>query len=308
MIQRCCRGLLPLGLLAGLLHASAHGAQAAPEARQLKIYVSVDMEGVAGVATADQLLPSGFEYERFRKFMTDEALAAVRAAIDSGATEVVVSDSHGNGENLLIEDFPKNVKIVRSWPRHGGMMAGLDSSYSGALFIGYHASATNIHGIRAHTFSSAHYTRVSLNGQSVTEAEFNAAYAGDLGVPVLFVSGDDAAVAEIRQRLGNVDAVVTKSALGFHATETLTPAEACERIYVGATRAIAGRAKQRPYRVPHPIQLEIAFKNYLPAETLSYLRSVQRVDARTVRYVGADMAEISDFVDFVGSYSPDLSP
>src|SRR5260370_32883852 len=87
------------------------------------------MEGVAGVVTAGELVPSGFEYERFRRFMTDEAVAAVRGAQAAGATEVVVSDSHGNGESLLIELFPKDVRIVRSWPRHGEMMAGLHSSF-----------------------------------------------------------------------------------------------------------------------------------------------------------------------------------
>src|ERR1700758_1887553 len=85
----------------------------APGAKKLKIYISVDMEGIAGVVTADQLGPGGFEYERFRHFMTDEAVAAVRGAKAAGATEVVVSDSHGNGESLLIELFPKDVRIVR---------------------------------------------------------------------------------------------------------------------------------------------------------------------------------------------------
>ncbi|MBS0396546.1 MAG: M55 family metallopeptidase, partial [Proteobacteria bacterium] len=190
---------------------------AAPAAAGIgKVYISVDMEGVAGAVTADQLRPAGFEYERFRRFMTDEALAAVRAANAAGATEIVVSDSHANGENLLIESFPPNVRVVRSWPRHGGMMAGLDSSFSAAIFIGYHASTTNPRGVRAHTTSSANFARLALNGVAVTEAEFNAAYAGEFGVPVVFVSGDDAAVAEIRGRLGNLEATVTKQSLGFH--------------------------------------------------------------------------------------------
>ena len=124
---------------------------AAQAAKKLKIYISVDMEGVAGVVTADQLGPGGFEYEPFRHFMTNETLAAVRAAKESGANEIVVSDSHGNGESLLIDEFPKDVRIVRSWPRHGSMMAGLDQSFEAALFIGYHASATNMQGVRAHT-------------------------------------------------------------------------------------------------------------------------------------------------------------
>jgi D-amino peptidase len=124
----------------------------ADSGKKLKVYISVDMEGVAGVVTPDQLGPGGFEYERFRHFMTDETLAAVRAAKEAGAGEIVVSDSHGNGENLLIEEFPKDVRIVRAWPRHGGMMAGLDSSFSAAMFIGYHASTTNPNGVRYISF------------------------------------------------------------------------------------------------------------------------------------------------------------
>jgi D-amino peptidase len=277
-------------------------------AGKLKVYISVDMEGVAGTVTADQLLPSGFEYERFRHFMTDEALAAVRAATHAGATEIVVSDSHGNGENLLIELFPVDVKIVRSWPRHGSMMAGLDASFDAALFVGYHASTTNPHGVRAHTFSSAHFAKVSLNGNAVTEGEFNAAYAGALGVPVIFASGDDVAMAELKSRLGNLETVETKKALGFHSAETLTPEAAAGRIYARVQDAFARLHDFKPYVVKAPITLEITFKNYTPAEMLTYLRIVERVDSHTVRFVGKDMAEASDFVDFIDTYNADMAP
>jgi len=198
----CC-----LAAIAAASFRSAH-AGATPSGKH-KVYISVDMEGVAGTVTADQLGPTGFEYERFRRFMTNEALAAVQAAKHAGATEIVVSDSHGNGENLLIELFPADVKIVRSWPRHGSMMAGLDASFDAALFVGYHASTTNPHGVRAHTFSSAHLAKVALNGDAVTEGEFNAAYAGAFGVPVIFASGDDVAMAELKSRLGNLETVET---------------------------------------------------------------------------------------------------
>src|SRR5580692_8385845 len=133
---------LPVVFLCSVCVATLPAAAQSPAQtqRKLKIYISVDMEGVAGVVTADQLGPAGFEYERFRHFMTNETLAAIRAAKESGASDVVVSDSHGNGESLLIDEFPKDVRIVRSWPRHGGMMAGLDASFDAAFFIGYHAS------------------------------------------------------------------------------------------------------------------------------------------------------------------------
>src|SRR6185295_9814716 len=114
------------------------------QTRKLKIYISADMEGVVGAVTGDQLGPQGFEYSRFREFMTEEVKAAVEAAFEAGATEIAISDSHGNGENLLIERLPKNVTVVRSWPRPLMMMEGIDETFDGAIFIGYHTSTTNM--------------------------------------------------------------------------------------------------------------------------------------------------------------------
>jgi len=305
----CTRFMFVLTMAISLsLCPAARPQAAASPAKKLKIYISVDMEGVAGVVTADQLVPSGFEYERFRKFMTNETLAAVQGAKEAGAGEIVVSDSHGNGQNLLIEQFPKDVRIVRAWPRHGGMMAGIDSTFDAALFVGYHASTTNPRGVRAHTFSSAHLARVALNGNAVTEGEFNAAYAGALGVPVVFASGDDAATQELKSRLGNIEIAETKKSLGFHSAETITPEASCERIGAGVKAALHRLPEFKPYVLKTPITLELTFKNYTPAEILSYLRAVQRVDSHTIRFVGKDMAEVDDFVEFVDNYNADLTP
>jgi len=287
--------------------SSAHNTPIAA-ATKLKIYISVDMEGVAGVVTSDQLGPTGFEYERFRRFMTNEALAAVQAAKESGATEIVVSDSHGNGQNLLIDLFPKDVRVVRSWPRHGGMMAGLDSTFDAAMYVGYHASTTNPHGVRAHTFSSAHLARVALNGNAVSEGEFNTAYAGFFNVPVIFASGDDAAMAELKSRLPILETAETKKSLGFHSAETLTPEASCEKISIAAKAAISHLHEAKPYLVKPPITLEITFKNYTPAEALSYLHSIQRVDSHTIRFIAKYMPEAQDFIDFLDLYTPDMTP
>src|ERR1700726_3136984 len=136
----------PCGLfLAILLAAGVAQAAAGP-----KVYISVDLEGVAGGVTGDQLGPPGFEYERFREFMTNETLAAIEGARAAGATEFVVSDSHGNGESLLIEKFPKDTTVVRAWPRPLAMMQGVDASFDAAIFIGYHSSTVNPEGVRAH--------------------------------------------------------------------------------------------------------------------------------------------------------------
>jgi D-amino peptidase len=308
MFQRAFAVLAFVGICGLAWPAPAYCAASKAPAAPLKVYISVDMEGVAGVVTADQLLPGGFEYERFRRFMTDEAVAAVQGAKAAGATEVVVSDSHGNGESLLVELFPKDVRIVRSWPRHGEMMAGLDSSFSAALFVGYHASTTNPKGVRAHTISSAHFTRVALNGTAVTEAELNAAYAGAAGVPVVFISGDDAAISEVTSRLGSMESVVTKKNLGFHSAESLTPAAACEKIYQGALAAVSHRGQRKPYVLAAPITLDISFKNYTSAEIVSYLRTVERTDSHSIRFVGHDIAEVMDFIVFLDYYNPDMTP
>jgi D-amino peptidase len=167
---------------------------------------------------------------------------------------------------------------------------------------------TNPKDVRAHTISSAQFTRVALNGNAVTEAEFNAAYAGELGVPITFASGDDVAIAEIKARLGEMDTVTTKTSLGFHSAETLTPAASCDLIFEGVLATLAHRDRHHPYSVKHPVTRDLTFKSYMPAEVLSYLRAVERVDAHTIRFVGRDMQEVADFIDVVDWYNADLSP
>ena len=284
------------------------GAAASPAATGPKVFISVDLEGVAGVVTSDQLGPPGFEYERFRGFMTDETLAAIDGARAAGATEFVVADSHGNGESLLIEKFPKDVTIVRSWPRPLAMMQGIDETFAAVLFVGYHSSTTNTHGVRAHTMSSATLADVRLNGKSVPEAGLNAAVAGHFGVPVAMISGDDAIVKEAQDLLGNVETATVKWAYGFHSARTLTPAASCDRIREAARKAL-GRLKDfKPYKVAEPLELALRFKNYRPAELLAYLPGVERSDAHEIRFRAKDVLEATRFLEFVTNYEPGISP
>jgi D-amino peptidase len=273
-----------------------------------KVYISADMEGIAGVVTNEQLGPPGFEYQRFREFMTNEVLAAIEGARAGGATEILVSDSHGNGQNLLIEKFPKDVQIVRSWPRPLMMMEGIDTTFDAVLFVGYHTSTTNTEGVRAHTMSSANLADVRLNGVSVPEAGLNAAIAGHFGVPIALITGDAAIVKEAQGLLANVEGAVVKWPYGFHSARTLTPEASCELIREKAKSAVAGIAGRKPYRIKTPVDLEIRFKNYRPAELLPYLPIVDRVDAHTVHFRGRDMIEIAKFIEFVLNYEPGLAP
>ena len=274
----------------------------------LKIYISADMEGVVGVVTGEQLGPGGFEYERFREFMTNEVNAAIDAARAAGATEFVISDSHGNGQNLLIEQFSDDVTVIRSWPRELAMMAGIDDSFDGVIFIGYHASTNNTRGVRAHTMSSANITSVRLNGMTMTEGSMNAAIAGHFGVPDIMVSGGDVAVAENQVIIGDIEGAVVKWASGFHSARTLTPEAGYEVIRTRTKSAIDRIEEFEPYVLETPIELELSLKHYRPVELLSYLPNVEKVNSHTIRFVGKDMIEISNFLSVAIGYRIDLQP
>ena len=274
----------------------------------LRIFISADMEGVVGAVTAEQLRPGGFEYERFRGFMTAEVNAAIDAAREAGATEFVVADSHGNGQNLLIERLPDDVTVVRSSPREFRMMGGIDDTFDGVIFLGYHASTANMDGVRAHTFSSANITGLTLNGIEMSEGSMNAAIAGHFGVPVIMVSGDDVAVAENQAVIGDIEGAVVKRAMGFHSAESLTPEAAYEIIRTRTAAAINRIGDFEPYVLDTPIVLELSLKHYQPVELLGYLPNVERIDSHTIRYTGENIREVSNFLIFVTSYRIDLQP
>lgn len=276
--------------------------------QRVKVFISADMEGIAGVVTPDQLGPTGFEYGRFREFMTEEVLAAIEGAREAGATDFVIADSHGNMQNLLIERLPDDARIVRGSPRPLSMMEGIDSTFAAVLFIGYHAAATNLTGVRAHTMSSARYAAVNLNGTSIPESGMNAAIAGHFGVPVVMVSGDNAAVAEVQALVPGAEGAVVKRAIGFHAAETMTPQAARALIREKARAGVANRGRIRPHTVATPVRLDLTFKSYRPAEVLAYLPIVERVADRTIAYTAGTILDISQFLVFVGAYSVDIEP
>jgi len=299
------RILLVSSLLSGFFLLSGHPVRGQ---EGLKVYISADMEGVVGVVTGDHLGPSGFEYQKAREWMTLEVNAAISAAREAGATEIVVGDSHGNGENILLDRIPRGVRLVRSWPRPLGMVQGIDETFDAVIYIGYHTSTTNPRGVRAHTMSSGTLTAVKLNGVSVPEAVINAAIAGHFGVPVVMIAGDDAIVAEAREHLGDLEGAVLKWAYGFHSAMTVTPEESQE-IIGEKVRAALGRLEEfEPYRLEGPIVAEVSFKNYMPAELLAYLPIVERVDSHTISFTGKDMVEISKFFGFMTRYRADITP
>lgn len=295
-----------LGVLLSFAFASFNQPLSAQET--MKIYISVDMEGVVGVVTGEHLGPEGFEYQKAREWMTAEVNAAIEGARAAGATEIVISDSHGNGQNLLVDKLPTDVMLVRSWPRPLMMMEGIDESFDAAIFIGYHASTTNSQGVRAHTMSSGRLADIRLNGVSMPEAGINAAIAGHFGVPVIMISGDDAIFEEVRELLSDIEGAVVKEAISFHSAKTMMPEAAYKLIRHRVQTAIERIDDFKPYELSPPIALDVRFKNYRPSEVLAYLPIVERTDSHSIRFVGKDMIEVSKFLEFLLSYDGSLEP
>jgi D-amino peptidase len=287
-----------LAAAAAALCLASLGAQ-----RPAKIFISIDMEGITGVVQPAQLGPGadGWEYARAREWMTGEARAAIDGAKAAGATEILIADSHGNMQNLLIDQLPPDVRIVRGSPRPLSMMQGIDRSFAGAIFIGYHASEYGSDAVRGHTMSSARLLHLKLNGAEVGEGVWNAAIAGSFGVPVLFISGDRAAVEQFRATVPAAEGVVVKEGLGYHAAVTLTPARGQQLIREGVERAVRRAGEMKPYAVQTPVELEIGFKLTLDAERVSYIPGLRRVDAHAVAGTLPDMPAAAKLLQVVYS-------
>ena len=271
-------------------------------AKDKKIYISADLEGVVGAVTGEQLGPGGFEYNRFREFMTGEVNAAIKAARAAGATELLVADSHGNGQNLLIEKVPKDLKLIRSWPRPLGMMEGIDSSFDGVIFTGYHSSTDNMEGVRAHTFSSARLSSVKVNGKVMSEGSWNAAVAGEFGVPVIMLAGDDAAVNEVKALIGNAEGAIVKESISFHSAKSLHPDAAYDLIAEKTSYAVKNIKKYKPYKIKGPLTVSVSFKHYQPSQILSYLKMFKRTDSHTMEFKAKNMIEASHIMRVVTGY------
>ena len=302
---QCHKSLvLPILAIAGaILCLSGLPAQQTSRVAR-KLFISADMEGITGVIQPAQLGPTGFEYGQAREWATGEVKAAIDAARAGGATEFVVCDAHGNAQNLLIDKLPDDVRVVRGFPRPLEMMQGIDPTFDGVLLIGYHASEWSVDAVRSHTISSGRLLGIKLNGSYVMEAVFNAAIAGHFSVPVLFISGDRAAVTELQKTLPQVEGVIVKEPFGFHSAITVTPARGRQLIQEGVTRALRKAGWPAPYRLKTPIDLEVGFKFTPDAERAAYIPGLSRVDAHFVRGAFPDMPTITKLMQVLTSLEP----
>jgi D-amino peptidase len=260
----------------------------------MRVYISVDMEGVAGVVHEDQTDPTdprhAGEYNRSRRLMTAETNAAVEGALAAGAERVLVNDSHWLMMNILAEELHPAAELLSGGPKARSMVEGVDEGFDAALFVGYHARAGVGHAIIDHTYTSrVHEAR--LNGRPVGELAINAALAGTYGVPVAMVSGDQALAAEARELLGlEVETVVVKHAVGRFAARSVAPSVACQLIREGAAATL--RRPHAPFRIAPPIRLEVDFSLTQMADMAELVPGSQRAAGRTVTFTHDDYREV----------------
>jgi D-amino peptidase len=257
----------------------------------MRVYLSVDMEGLAGVSHPAQTYfgRDGIDradYDRSRGLMAGETNAAIAGALAAGATEVVVNDSHWQMRNLRAEDLDSEARLIIG-DKPYSMTEGI-GRFDAAAFVGYHAGAGHSVGVIGHTYSSVAVLEVRVDGVPHNEAGLNALRLAEHGVPVVLVAGDDALAGEIEQLLPWAERVVVKRALGAHVAESLSPERAQAAIRDGMGRALGRLDEMQLYRRPAPIRCEVDLRQPVMADYASVLPVIERVGPRTVAFEADD--------------------
>lgn len=274
-------------LVLALLTATAAQAQQRP----LKVFISVDMEGLSGVVTGPDVsrTAANADYAHFRSVMALETNAAIDGAFRAGATDVLVRDSHGSKQNLLPLDVDPRARLFRgatTGPRN--MMEGIDSTFAAAVFVGYHARAGTPNAILAHT-SNSNVIDFSINGVSLPEGGYNALVAGLSGVPVVFVAGDLAVVNQLRELLGNIEAVAVKEAVNG-GINGMSPKSAADAIREGVERAVRNRSAAKPYKLSAPYTMRLKVRR----ENGATFPGAMRVAAGEYEYKSNNLLDVLD--------------
>lgn len=263
----------------------------------MKILIAADMEGISGVTHWDQVTTTHPEYARFRKIMTADVNAAIRGAAQAGAEEIVVTDGHASGTNILIEELDARARLNAGNGSPFSMVQGIDATVDGALFVGYHARSGSLNAILNHTWSGS-VQDVTLNGRGVGEIGLNAAVCGHFGVPVLMISGDQTACGEARDLLGSIETAVVKQAVGKMSAECL-PLELSQRLICEAAARAVGRLRAgetfTPFRTAEPVQVVVEFQLPEMAEGASLLPGARRPDGRRIEFTAPDMPSAYQF-------------
>jgi D-amino peptidase len=258
----------------------------------MKVFISVDMEGITGITDPEDVLPQGADYQRGRVFMTGDANAAVLGAFDAGATEVLVNDSHWIMRNLLLERMDPRARVIKGIHKPLCMVQGIDETFDAAIFIGYHSCAGTEHGVLNHTLLGKEIQNVLLEGEPIGEARLNALLCGHYGVPVAFVSGDTAACGEARAVLGeDLPTYAVKDGIDMFTASCLHPEVTQKGIRDGvkqALKALSG-ARRPPYRGKAPYRFGFEWNTTTIASTCALIPTVRKVNPRITEFSSDDL-------------------
>jgi D-amino peptidase len=258
----------------------------------MKVFISVDMEGVTGLTDPEDVLPEGADYARGRVFMTSDANAAVQGAFDAGADEVVVNDSHWTARNILQEDLDPRARLIKGFHRPMCMVQGLDATFDAAVFVGYHSCAGTEGGVLNHTLLGKEIQNLLLDGEPIGETRLNALMAGHFGVPVAFVAGDHAVCEEARTVLGaDLPVFAVKDGIDMFVASCLHPQVTHDGIRQEVARALGEISSRAPYRMEAPYRFGLEWNSTTIASTCEYIPSIKKPTPRTTEYVGTDLPE-----------------
>jgi D-amino peptidase len=257
----------------------------------VKVFISVDLEGVTGLTDAREMDFGHEDYPIARRLMTGDANAAIAGAFDAGATEVVVCDSHGPARTLLVEELDSRATLIRGLHKPGKMVEGLDSSFDAMFLVGYHARAGTAHGILNHTWLGKEIQDVWLNGEPAGELRLVAAVAGHYGVPVVLVTGDDVCCAEASELLPHVHAVQVKEAIDRFAARVTHPDVTGPRIREGAAAALRNAEARVPLRLDGSVVIEVEWSSTSIAHLCELIPGVTSTASRRSHVEGPDVVD-----------------
>jgi D-amino peptidase len=282
--------LAGLGLLSAQTTVPAAG-QTAAKGPGLKVFISVDMDGVCGLINWDETAQGGPDYGMFRTLMTQEANAAIEGAVAAGATEILVRDAHDSGRNILPEMLDPRARLLRDWT-YGplSMMEGIDKTYDAVIFIGYHARASTPDAVLKHTMTTK-LLDVIINGKKMPEAGINGLMAGYFGVPVVLVSGDQAIARQAKELFGDIETVVVKEAIATAAI-MLHPSKARQMIREKTTAALKRLKDFKPLKFNPPYTLDISYVEEAGAQKASWIPGAVRKDEHTVSFKADDLMDL----------------
>lgn len=258
----------------------------------MKIFVSVDMEGIWGVVSPDHVNSNTSEYQRMRKLMTREVNIVIDEVIKNGGKEIVVNDSHDNMDNLLIEELDPRAQLVSGSPKPLSMMQGIDNSFDGIIYIGYHSRAGTPNGVFNHTYMGSTISRVFINDKEVGECGINAGVGGYFGVPVLAISGDNLVASQALEEIGRVETIIVKKANGRYTAQNI-PYNDLKREYREKLRKAFKNIDDYPIiEYKGNIKMDIEFLSETKAENVMLLPQAKRLDEKTIRIESDDYLEL----------------